>query len=83
MFLIVEGYKLTLDSEDLSRASEQTWRIGYSSQHVFFRRITGSRYHPHSQSLGSFVLKTFQEVEFVNPAQFKNFTKSNLRIVAR
>lgn len=82
MFLIVGGHKLTLDSEDLPRASEHTWKIGYSSQHIFFRRITGTRYHPHSQSLSSFILKTFAEVEFVNPAQFKNFTKSNLRVVA-
>jgi hypothetical protein len=82
MFLIVAGHKLTFDSDDLPRASEHTWKTAYGSRHIIFERNTGTRYHPRTQSLGSFVLKTLQEVEFVNPAQFKNFTKSNLRIVA-
>ena len=82
MYLIVGGNKLTLDSEDLPRVSEHHWKTAYGSRHVVFRRITGTKYHPRTQSLGSFVLKTLQEVEFINPLQFKNFTKSNLRIVA-
>ena len=82
MYLIVAGHKLTFDSDDLPRASEHTWKTAYGSRHIIFERNTGTRYHPRTQSLGSFVLKTLQEVEFVNPAQFKNFTKSNLRIVA-
>jgi hypothetical protein len=84
MYLIVGGHKLTLDSEDLPRVSEHTWKTAYGSRHIIFERNTntGTRYHPRTQSLGSFILRTFQEVEFINPLQFKNFSKENLRIVA-
>jgi hypothetical protein len=82
MFLIVAGHKLTFDSDDLPRASEHTWKTAYGSRHIIFERNTGTRYHPRTQSLGSFILKTFAEVEFINPKQFKNFTKSNLRVAA-
>ena len=82
MYLIVGGHKLTLDSDDLPRVSEHHWKTAYGSRHIIFERNTGTRYHPRTQSLGSFILKTFAEVEFINPKQFKNFTKSNLRVVA-
>ena len=81
MYLIVGGMKLTLDSEDLPRVSEHNWRTFYGPRHIIFERNIGTRYSPRTQPLGSFILKTFQEVEFINPKKFTDFSKENLRIV--
>jgi hypothetical protein len=83
VYLTVGGFKLTLDSEDLPRVSNHAWKTACGPRHITFVREVGSRYHPRKQSLGSFILKSFAEVEFINPKQFKNFTKSNLRVIAR
>jgi hypothetical protein len=83
MYLIVGGNKLTLDSEDLPRVSEYHWRTAYGARHTVFEHSVGTRYNPRAQSLGSFLLKTFQEVEFKNPKRWKDFSKSNLKVVTR
>lgn len=81
--MIVAGFKLALDSEDLPRVSEHHWKTAYGPCHVVFQRSIGTRYHPREQSLASYILKTFQEVEFVSPRLFKDYRKENLKVVAR
>jgi hypothetical protein len=84
VYLKIAGHQVALESADLCRVSEQTWKTSYSNaKHITFFREVGSRYHPRTQSLGSFILKVFAEVEFVNPKNFKDFTHCNLQVVTR
>jgi hypothetical protein len=83
VYLKIANHTLKIESEDLCRVSEQNWKTAYGPCHIIFVRDVGTKYHPRKQSLGSFILRSFQEVEFVNPKQFKNFSKSNLKVVTR